>query len=107
MLEDKKCHRPKGLSPVSLYELMLRSNLEPNEIIEKSRKEEKFYEETQLDANVSSAAAGLVGVLEKTYRPKPPPPETGHDCVLHLCSSVAGHVLPRFFVDTVVFQVLV
>ncbi|CAL6306571.1 unnamed protein product [Bathycoccus prasinos] len=53
---------------VSLYELMLRSNLEPNEtthelVVNVGKKGAKFYEETQLAANVASAAAGLVGVV--------------------------------------------
>lgn len=53
---------------VSLYEMMLRSNLEPNEtthelVVNVGKKGAKFYEEQQLAANVASAAAGLVGVV--------------------------------------------
>ena len=53
---------------VSLYESMLRANLEPNRttrelVVNVGKKGAKFYEETQLAANVASAAAGLVGVV--------------------------------------------
>ena len=51
---------------VSLYELMLRSNLEPNETAElvvNSRKKGAKFLWLQLAQNVASAAAGLVGVV--------------------------------------------
>ena len=53
---------------VSLYEMMLRDDIGPNQttrelVVSVGRKGQKFYEETQLAASLASAAAGLFGVV--------------------------------------------